>query len=364
MFEWDDGHGYNPQRRLAGYRWLTRWLKGTEDTSPEAPVELKSFQELQCTRTGQVATEFPNAGDAHSIVRRRAESQRASRKTSPDELRRAVTQLARYEAPSGGVPNTAGFGIVSKSHCRVEKLTIESEPGIQIPALLFVPSSGGRHPAVLIADAAGKSSAAGLSEQLAEKGSVVLAVDLRGYGETRPKPEGGSWSHAFGDYDSATTSLLVGKTLPGMRARDVVCAVEFLASRPEVDVARITGVGVGTAAIPMLFAALFEGRINRLVLEGMLVSYQAVINERLNQDAPEQIVPDAMAHFDLPDIAAALAPRRVELTNPVNPLGQDLAKAEAEREYTNAPKNVQISVRDRDDQPFAAFLPRLLNQAS
>lgn len=359
MFEWDDGHGYNPQRRLAGYRWLTRWLKGREDTSPEAPVELKSFEELQCTPAGQVAVAFPEGDDGHSIVRRRAEGQRAGRKTGREEVRRAVAELARFDPPGAGAPRVEGFGTISRSNCRVEKLTIESDAGIRVPALLFLPPDPGRHPAVLIADAAGKSSAAGVGEQLAAAGSVVLAVDLRGYGETRPKPEGGSWSRYFGDYDSAATALLVGKTLAGMRARDVVCALSYLAGRPEVDPARITGVGAGTAAVPMLFAALFDDRIKRLVLERMLISYQAVIDERLNQDAPEQIVPGAMAHFDLPDIAAALAPRRIDLTNPVNPLGQDLAQDIAGRVYAKA-GNVRVSARDGDDLPFAGFLPELL----
>jgi len=360
MFEWDDGHGYNPQRRLAGYRWLTRWLKGAEDTSPEAPVELESPEQLQCTPTGQVATSFPNGIDAHSIIRRRVAAQRPHRKAGADELRRAVAELSRYEAPAAALPAVTGFGVVSRPRSRVEKLAIESEPGIQVPALLFLPPGEGRHPAVLIADAAGKSSAAGVSEHLAEKGAVVLAVDLRGYGETRPKPEGGSWSRAFGDYDSAATAWLVGRTLPGMRARDLVCAVRYLVSRPEVDSSRITGVGVGTAAVPVVFGALFDSRMKRLILEGMLVSYQALIDARLNQDAPEQIIPGAMAHFDLPDVAAALAPCRIDLTNPVNPLGQRMSQAEAERAYAQV-ANVRVSVRDGEDEPFSTFLPALLS---
>ena len=357
MFEWDDGHGYNPQRRLAGYRWLTRWLKGAEDTSPEATVELKTFQELQCTRSGQLLTEFPDGDDAHSIVLRRAEARYQARKKG--DLAATVAKLARYDAPTAPAPVT-GFGVITRSGYRVEKLAFESEPGIHVPALLFVPDQPGRHPAVLLADAAGKAASAGLAAKLAEAGNVVLSVDLRGLGETKPKPEGGSWSRAFGDYDSSATSILVGKTVPGMRARDVVNALGLLAARPEVDPARITAAASGVAAVPVLFAALFDSRIQRVVLEGMLVSYRAVIRERLNQDAPEQIVPDALAHFDLPDILAALAPRRVDITNAVNPLGQDLSRAEIEQEY-RAASNVRISVRDREDQSFEAFLPGLLN---
>src|ERR1041384_6045924 len=63
MFEADDGHGYSKPRREAGYRWFTRWLQGAENMQPEAPLEWASAEELQCTRTGQVQTEFKQSAD-------------------------------------------------------------------------------------------------------------------------------------------------------------------------------------------------------------------------------------------------------------------------------------------------------------
>src|SRR5438093_12542952 len=56
MFEADDGHGYNKGRRLAAYDWLARWLKGTEDKTPEPEIEMSTPEELRATPTGQVAT--------------------------------------------------------------------------------------------------------------------------------------------------------------------------------------------------------------------------------------------------------------------------------------------------------------------
>ena len=58
MVEADDGHGYSKPRRLAAYRWFSRWLKGAEDTEPEPEVTIASESELWCTQTGQVATEL------------------------------------------------------------------------------------------------------------------------------------------------------------------------------------------------------------------------------------------------------------------------------------------------------------------
>ncbi len=129
------------------------------------------------------------------------------------------------------------FGETARPTYKVEKLTYESEPGIAIPALLFVPNGGpARKPAVIFADGRGKASAAAEAEQLAAKGYIILVPDLRGLGETQPPLDRrDSFVHNFGDYKNTLTGLLVGKTMVGMRAADVVRAVDVLAARPDVD---------------------------------------------------------------------------------------------------------------------------------
>ena len=43
-------------RRLAGYAWMSKWLKGQEDDGVEPQFPLATETELECTKTGQVAT--------------------------------------------------------------------------------------------------------------------------------------------------------------------------------------------------------------------------------------------------------------------------------------------------------------------
>ena len=258
-FEFDDGHGYNLPRREAGYRWFTRWLQGAENTEPEAPLSLATEEELQCTRTGQVQTEFPGAADVFSLNRKLADQLRASRKPTAASVRKFAAELSYYEPATIPVRVTP-FGATVRPTGKIEKLTYESEPGIAIPALLFVPNGGpARKPAVIFADGRGKASAAAEAEQLAAKGYITLVPDLRGFGETQPPLDRrDSFVRNFGDYKNTLTALLIGKTMVGMRAADVVRAVDVLAARPDVDASRIAVVGRSAAAIPALFAALFD----------------------------------------------------------------------------------------------------------
>jgi dienelactone hydrolase len=362
-FEFDDGHGYNLPRREAGYRWFTRLLQGAENTEPEAPLTLSTAEELQCTRTGQVQTEFPGAADVFSLNRKLAEQLRASRKPSPASVRKFAAELSYY-APATGPLRTTPFGESARPAYRIEKLTYETEPGIAIPALLFVPKGGpARKPAVIFADAKGKASGAAEAEQLAAKGYITLVPDLRGFGETQPALDRrDSFVHNFGDYRNTLTALLVGKTMVGMRAADLVRAVDLLSARQDVDPSRIAVVGRVGAAIPALFAALFDTRIKSLAVDGMLLSYDSVVTHRIHQGIVDQIVPSALKYFDLPDVIATIAPRRVAIFNGVNPLGQEVTLGRLRQEYPHGAS--QIGVRDREEQPFVPILERFLNSKS
>src|SRR5258708_4907640 len=140
--------------------------------------------------------------------------------------------------------------------------------------------------------------------------------------------------------------------MSGMPALDVAAGVDLLAARNDVDSSRIAVAGRAAAALPSLFAALFDSRITSLALDGMLVSYESVVTERMNQGIAEQIVPSALKYFDLPDVVAALAPRKVAIYNAVNPLGQELTLSQLRAGYVRAGAAVEIGVRDREEQPF------------
>ena len=366
MFEADDGHGYTLPRRERAYRWFTRWLQGAEDPQPESPVRLASEEELQCTTTGQVKTAFPGSADVHSLNRELAARLASGRSLSSAQVRARALELTHYE-PRQAPLRVTSYGRFDRPGIRVEKLTYESEPGIAIPSLLFIPANGAtRHPAVILLDARGKSGSVEDAEALARAGNVVLAPDLRGFGETQPgaqRPP--SRLGDFGDYRNSMTALLVGKTMPGMRALDIVAGVDLLAGRAEVDPARIKAWGRDAAAVPLVYAALFDPRIANIAVSGMLSSYDSVVSDKFFRGVADQIVPSALKYFDLPDLISAVAPRRVAIFNSVNPLGQALtigsmreqyARSAAAYKAAGAPGSLQLAVHNEHQEPLGNAL--------
>ena len=353
MFEADDGHGYSQPRRMAAYDWLSRHLRDREDTTPEAPVTPETAETLYCTPTGQVATSL-GGETVFSLNRARADRLRSGRTQPADaaglaswqnKIRTAATMRTAFRPASGAVSSTA-YGTWRREGYGIEKLTYESEPGILIPALLYVPERGeARKPAVLVADGQGKSATAKTAAELAGSGVIVLSVDLRGMGETKISSDVNDteFYKYFGDYEDGMSAILMNRTLAGMRSRDILRGVDLLASRDDVDPNRLSAIGRNGAAVPLLYAGVFDTRLRSISLEGMLVSYDAVVNSRMHRLIFEQIVPGALADFDLPDLAAAMAPRTVWISDAVTPAGAPVTHDELVKAYAPTARAFQLA---------------------
>ena len=102
----------------------------------------------------------------------------------------------------------------------------------------------------------------------------------------------------------------------GMRMRDLTAGLDLLAA-PQV-----TAIGIGHASLPVLFATALDPRITAAELDGLLKSYQSVVETPLHRRAFEHVLPGVLRHFDIADVVKAIAPRPVTIVRPVDPMGQ------------------------------------------
>ncbi len=329
MFEADDGHGYTLPRREAAYRWFGQWLNGSEDRRPEDPVSPAHEQDLWCTPTGQVATSL--GGETVFSLNQKRLAERRAPFSSAEHVRTFVS----YNGPLSA-PRTQSFGVLDKGSYRIEKFTWAPEPGITIPALLYLPSSGGPHEGVILVSSLGKAASHADAEQLVAAGKTVLSADLRGYGETRMASDnnGSDWPRYFGDYESAMTAMLTGKPVVAMRAEDIAGAVSILSSRQ--DVSSVTVFAKYGATVPALYAAALEPKIARLWLERGLISYEDVVRNKIHKLQWENAAHGALRHYDLPQLARWSQAREVRLIDSVDSMGQLVKIDEARKAYPAA----------------------------
>ena len=131
------GHGIRQPSREAIDAWMNRYLKdqpGPTASEPQCVVEFD--EELNSTPTGQVATSL--GGETASTLQIKAAKQLEISRKPDRDLRAAVLKLTKFEKPSGELA-IVSEGTVGRPGYDIERLVYESEPGLKVPALLFVP---------------------------------------------------------------------------------------------------------------------------------------------------------------------------------------------------------------------------------
>jgi dienelactone hydrolase len=187
-----------------------------------------------------------------------------------------------------------------------ERVSFESEAGIRIPGLLLMPEEW-KEPApfVIYAGEWGKKQGlrSGRIEALVQAGYGVLAVDVRGAGET-----------ATSDFEAGTNCLMMDRSLFGQRVYDVIRAVDFLWERcyiaPQIDKGRLTVLGEGVGGVWALHAAALDGRVAAAAAWKTLFSYKALLEPGGRHPASVYLF-DVLRQYDLAQVIDAIAPRPV-----------------------------------------------------
>jgi cephalosporin-C deacetylase-like acetyl esterase len=301
-------HGTPLVSREAVYEWLIRWLNDGRGDFHEQPVKTFINHELLVTKTGRVEDE-PGSRKLYELM---LDSFQAKKK--PGTTTELVAELRRLKIPTdGSAPKVKVLEESNSGGFQNQHVQFESEPGIEIDARLYVPSSTGKKPAVLLL--AGKLSDQ-LAEKMAKSGRVVLKLEPRhsAVQDTR-RPYVGDWL-------ANTRADQIGVSLPAMRAHDILRGVDLLCARQDVDAGSIRAAGQGVKGIWLLLAAAVDPRIQKLWLDRTPYSMVEALHNTLNTALYDAAIPGFALHWDLEDLTKAMGDRPVLWTDPTNWMGR------------------------------------------
>jgi dienelactone hydrolase len=243
-------------------------------------------------------------------------------------------------------------------------VNISATPAYHIPARVLIPKQprGARMPAVLalhchsgrytwghekVLSAPDESSTLTefrkgtygrpWAEALVKRGYLVIAIDAFYFGErrlrveeleparvftevreafnlSRSKPAGSSeWIAAtnrvcsFYEHHTAKTITATGATWPGIHVWDEMRTVDYVASRPDVDPARIGCVGLSGGGFRTAMAIAADERIKAACVTGWMTEFAHQLRNHVRHTWMV-FVPGLYSSLDLPDAAALHAP--------------------------------------------------------
>jgi dienelactone hydrolase len=201
------------------------------------------------------------------------------------------------------------------------RVVFDSEATMSVPAYLLVPNARrARGPAVLAihGHGPGKSEIVGLrhdgatgtehpgdyAHQLAEAGYLVLAPDLRCFGERAdPVPA----DHYLCDAN-LVAAVAAGRNPLADNLHDLVCSLDLLSDHPLVDPGRIGAVGFSYGGTMAMFLSAWDTRVRATIVSGYFSSWRAAHRVPYNL-CGSQVLFGMLGQIEHVDLAALIAPR-------------------------------------------------------
>lgn len=208
-----------------------------------------------------------------------------------------------------------------------ERVLYSSRPELLVPAYLLIPDGlTGRAPAVVCCSGHGygKDAVVGIDEngrqrtayggyendfavQMVRKGFIALAPEHLGFGERRDPPAIRAGKGHSSCQQHAMAALLFGRTNSGLRVYDVMRALDYLQSRPEVDSQRLGCLGISGGGLVTLFSAAMDERIQACLVSGYFNLFRDCIIP-INH-CVDNYIPHLLRYAEMSDVASLIAPR-------------------------------------------------------
>ena len=251
----------------------------------------------------------------------------AAWETQRAQIRAQLWQLLGRLPPRPKVPAVVTLQREDRGDYVMEKFQFDNGAGATVPGYLLLPKGeAGRAPALLYNHWHGGEYAIGKEElfqakhtpeppgpALVRRGYVVICIDACCFGERNGQgPDGPGEKDYRAEETAAKFDLWVGRTFWGMLLRDDLMALDYLASRPEVDAGRIgvTGISMGSTRTWWLMA--LDDRLKVGVAVACMTRYQSLIaHGSIFEHDIGYFVPNMLNHFDSEAVIALSAPRPI-----------------------------------------------------
>jgi dienelactone hydrolase len=210
---------------------------------------------------------------------------------------------------------------------RREKVVFDSRAGVTVLAYVLVPNTAKSPSPVVICvpgHGRGVDDIVGIDDQgrdrtdkagyqhdfaiqVAEAGLAAVAIEPLGFGCRRDATTAAKGLGSSACQPAAGGAMLVGETMIGWRVWDVMRTVDYIATRPDLDVARVGLMGISGGGTVTVFGTALEPRIRAAMVSGYLNTFAHSIGSLSH--CIDNYVPGILNWAEMHDIAGLIAPR-------------------------------------------------------
>jgi dienelactone hydrolase len=221
-----------------------------------------------------------------------------------------------------------------------ERVVYSSRPEMVVPAYVLIPDANGGpaeaearplrtagpRPAVVCCSGhgSGKDDIVGIADdgtqrqeyggyqndfalQMVRQGFVAIAPEQIGFGERRDPAQLAQGKGAASCQQHSMSALLFGRTNSGLRVYDVMRAIDYLQTRPDVDSRRVGCLGISGGGLVTLFSAAMDDRIQACLISGYLNLFRDCIIPITH--CVDNYIPNLLRFAEMSDVASLIAPR-------------------------------------------------------
>src|SRR5947209_5676326 len=143
--------------------------------------------------------------------------------------------------------------------------------------------------------------------QAVEHGLAAFAIEPMGFGYRRDERTRAKGPEASACQPAAGSALLLGETMIGWRVWDVMRSIDWVATRPELDSARVGCMGISGGGTSALFSSALDLRIKAAFISGYLNTFRDSIMSVSH--CIDNYVPGILNWAENYDVAGLIAPR-------------------------------------------------------
>ncbi len=314
------GHMSTQKNREAMYAFFQKHLDNPGNAKDEE-VAIFPVEELYVTKTGQLSTSLGSKFlfDINaSLTQNNVEVLNKKRQ----QLNQHLLGLKEKVATISGYSETEINGkLIFSGQTEFEtyfldKYLLEQEGDKIIPLVIFRPKQPKGNLVLYLDNMEDKKSdeAYGLPIKLAQNGHTVLVPDLPGYGELGPGYLKGDAYFKNTSYNQWFAGILNGRSTVAIHTKAIQNVVKVCREKLDMEDKKIIGVSIGGFNSSLMHAAVLGVDVAGMLCIDPLLSFESIV---ANKDYDPAHIPfsvaGALPHYDLPDLAAVMADKKITL---------------------------------------------------